>query len=146
MTDKSLLRESIAVALGVNAPRTSTLDTAVGLATMANLPLRIIHVNLLRDYPIDPDSPEWEREGGKTVEMLSAWVSEELAKCNLAYQWHVEKSKGLSCIIDFAMENNAKYLVIGAPRLSSNHKIANFFTHFSHKSLGRPRFPLVVAP
>ena len=146
MTDKVLHRESIAVALGLNAPRTNTLDTAIGLATMANLPLRIIHVNLLRDYPVDPDAPEWEREGGKTIEILAEWVSEALSRCNLPYQWHVEMNRGLNCIIDFAMENNAIYLVIGAPRLSSNHKFANFIGHYSHKTPGGLQIPLVVAP
>jgi nucleotide-binding universal stress UspA family protein len=90
------------------------LAVAADLASELRARLHVVHVIDLRDYPVDPDSPDWE--AGEATELAAERAEVERALADRAPDWHYEVQRGnpVRALAEAADREQARMIVVGA--------------------------------
>ncbi|MFL6160683.1 MAG: universal stress protein [Jatrophihabitantaceae bacterium] len=125
------------------------LTVAAELAADLGARLAVVHVVDLRDYPADPDLPDWEGAGAARLAAERTEVEGILA--NWSGQWTYELVRGepARAIADIAAREHARMIVVGSrggsgfgAALDRVLSAARSVTH----SLERADTPVLVVP
>jgi nucleotide-binding universal stress UspA family protein len=91
----------------------SALSVAADLALRIQAHLHVVHVINLRDFPIDPDRPDWEEQAQVTVRDHEAMAAVQLSGWPGQWTYHNERGdagRGLSAVAD---QHDALMIVVG---------------------------------
>jgi nucleotide-binding universal stress UspA family protein len=92
----------------------TALGTAADLGARLNAELRVVHAVDLGDYPIDPDSADWEEQAAVNLEAERRSVSEALADYPFGWSYVAVRSEPAQALVSIADEVDALMIVIGA--------------------------------
>lgn len=124
------------------------LDIAAGLATRLRASLKVVHVVDLSDFPIDPDSSDWDTAAEAALEEQRSEVTRALAHFSEAWTFHIRRGDPARVLADMADQSSALMVVIGTGR---NGPLASLFRALegsvAHSLSGHQgRCPLLVVP
>lgn len=89
------------------------LTMATDLATRLDAHLHVVHIVDLRDYPIDPDSADWEEQGRATLaeEVEAAGVA--LAEWSGQWIYHQKHGDPVRALLAVAAAHDALMIIVG---------------------------------
>lgn len=90
------------------------LDTAIGLAQPLGALVRVVHVVEVGDYPVDPDSEDWEEWGRLNLELIGEQVRTYIRDLPGA-TFSVERGDPATVLHAIAGEAHAVMIVVGLP-------------------------------
>jgi nucleotide-binding universal stress UspA family protein len=102
------------------------LDTAIALARPLGAAVRVIHVVEAGDYPVDPDSEDWEEWGRLNLELIGEQVSTYIRDLPGAI-FSVERGDPATVLHDIATQAEAVMIVVGLP--AKGVGLSRLFTH-----------------
>ena len=136
--------------VGVNRHASShvALDTAAMLAARLGARLKVVHVVDLSDFPIDPDSADWDTAAAATLKEQRRQVTRQLALFTGTWTFHIRRGEPARVLSDMADECNAVMVVIGAGQDSSLAALVRSFGGSVARSLigHHRRRPVLVVP
>lgn len=89
------------------------LGVATDLATRLGAHLHVVHTVDLRDYPIDPDSADWEEQGRATLADEVGGVQTALAGWLGQWTYHQERGDPVCVLLAIAATHDALMIVVG---------------------------------
>jgi nucleotide-binding universal stress UspA family protein len=90
------------------------LDTAIGLAEPLGAVVHVVHVVELGDYPVDPDSEDWEERGRMHLELIGEQVSARIRAVPGA-TFSVDHGDPATVLHEVAADKGAVMIVVGLP-------------------------------
>jgi nucleotide-binding universal stress UspA family protein len=121
------------------------LETAIGLARPLRAVVRVVHVVEAGDYPIDPDSEDWEEWGRMNLELIREQVSTYIAELSGA-TFSVERGDPATVLHTLAGEADAVMIVVGLPTKGVG-PLSRLFTHPVSTSVTRHvHTPVLLVP
>jgi len=124
------------------------LTFAIDLARRLDAHLDIVHVVDLRDYPVDPDSDQWESGSSErlafAVELVRAGVGK---KSTQSWSYHAWRGDPVHLLATVAEENGALMIVVGthgAGLAATFHRITS--GSVSRGLIGHSHVPVLVVP
>ena len=136
--------------VGFDRDRSSVeaLERAAQLTTRLLIPLHVVHAVDLRDYPIDPDGPDWENEARATLRDEERTVHDVLDRFDCVWSYQAGRADPADLLIKVASETEALMIVVG----SHGQGIGTALTHLLEGSIehrllsGRPPCGVLVVP
>jgi nucleotide-binding universal stress UspA family protein len=130
----------------------AALATAAGLADELAAALHVVHVIDLRDFPVDPDSVDWERAGSRRLESERAEVAEQLHAFAGRWDYDLERGNPAHAIAAAALQSQARMIVVGAHvgsrfggalehLLRASRSVAHALEHSEHADI-----PVLIVP
>lgn len=92
---------------------TAALEAAADLASRLDAALYVVHVVDIRDYPIDPDSPDWEGRAQETIAGERASASRTLVGRELTWSFSVLSGDPAAGLARVAGGVDALMIVVG---------------------------------
>lgn len=89
------------------------IRVAVDLATRLGAELHVLHVVDLHDFPIDPDSSDWEEQAQRTLEQERHQAEHLLAVCPGTWTYHIERGDPVRALTTLADDLHALLIVVG---------------------------------
>jgi nucleotide-binding universal stress UspA family protein len=123
------------------------LTVAADLARRLGARLHVVHAISLDDYPVDPDSADWEEQGAADVAKQRRHVERLLR--NTGVDWDYEARRGqppvvLACA---AAEHDALLIVVGSRGEGVRRALARLGDpSVSHSVIAHQARPVVVVP
>lgn len=96
-----------------SAPSRRALVLAVELATRLNARLHVVHVVDLRDYPIDPDSADWEQQGRERLAAEFEAVKSTLTGWIGDWSYDVQRGDPARVLTGAAENDHAMMIIVG---------------------------------
>lgn len=126
----------------------AALSTAAALATRLHARLEVVHVVDLADFPIDPDSPDWETSAEATVEDQRRQVTATLASFTGTWALHVRRGTPATVLAATADDSNALMIVLGAGQRGAAAALARMVDGSTVRDLVGPRQrrPVLLVP
>jgi nucleotide-binding universal stress UspA family protein len=90
------------------------LDVAMDFANRLNASLHIVHIVNLSDYPIDPDSADWETYASERLAEEKAMVAEALRDHQRSWSYYVGRGDPARRLMRVAQENDALMIIVGS--------------------------------
>ncbi len=90
------------------------LSVAAALTMRLGAHLDIVHVVDLHDYPIDPDSPDWEERAAAALKEEYERVSSHMEGVGVDWTYYPERGEPVQALISVADEHDALMIVVGA--------------------------------
>lgn len=109
----SRVAQAIVVGHARSAASSRALTVAAELATDLGARLYVVHVVEQRDYPIDPELPDWEIAGAAQLEVERAEVEQALAGWPGDWAYDLRRGDPVHAIIQVAARENARLIVVG---------------------------------
>ena len=136
--------------VGVNRHPSSyvALQTAARLATQLRARLKVVHVVDLSDFPIDPDSFDWDTAAEAAQEEQRRQVTRELAHFGGPWTFNLQRGDPARVLTDMANQSAALMVVIGSGRSGALASLLRALKGSVGHSLIGPhrRCPLLVVP
>lgn len=125
-----------------------TLYCASALATRLHARLDVVHVVDISDYPIDPDSPDWETAAVDGLNELRQKVTRHLASRPETWAFHVRHGTPATVLTAMANQNHALMIVLGAGRRGPAAALARMVDGSVIRALTAPQcqLPVLVVP
>ena len=121
------------------------LDTAIGLARPLGALVRVVHVVEAGDYPVDPDSEDWEEWGRMNLELITEQVRAYIGDLPGA-TFSVERGDPATVLHAIAGEAGAVMIVVGLPTKGVG-PLSRLFTHPVSASVTRHvHTPVLLVP
>lgn len=121
------------------------LETAVGLARPMGALVWVVHVVETGDYPVDPDSEDWEEWGRMNLELIGEQVSTYIRDLPGA-TFSVERGDPATVLHSIAAEAGAVMIVVGLPTKGAG-PLARLFTHpVSNSVTKHAQTPVLLVP
>ena len=126
----------------------AVLRTAADLADGLHAAVHVVHVIDLSDYPIDPDSPNWERDAQATLAAEQRAVEAALAGRGASWTYHAAHGSPVGLLRQVADAHDAKMFIVGtrgegagsiASRLLGAPSVSHGLIAHSHR-------PVLVVP
>jgi nucleotide-binding universal stress UspA family protein len=89
------------------------LTVAAELARDLGARLSVVHVVESRDYPVDPDLPDWEQQGAARLAQERAEVEDSLADWPIDWQYELWRGDPARALADAAGRLQARLIVVG---------------------------------
>lgn len=89
------------------------LLVAVDLAERLGARLHIVHVVDLLDYPVDPDSSDWEERGRIALDVEHERVEALMAGARVDWTYYPERGEPVRAITAIADRHDALMIVVG---------------------------------
>ncbi|HTW21113.1 MAG TPA: universal stress protein [Mycobacteriales bacterium] len=120
------------------------LVVAAALATALDATLVILHVVDLEDYPVDPDSEEWETAAKRTIDQERQEAAQLLASSRVQWAFETARDEPVHALARAAHDHDALFIVVGA----SGRGLAQRLLHGSvpQALLRKQRKPVLVVP
>jgi nucleotide-binding universal stress UspA family protein len=123
------------------------LEVAADLAARLNAHLHVVHAVDLSDYPIDPDSPDWEDRAASVLTADRDDVREQLAARSGGWTYHAGRADPVHLINAVADECDAVMVVVGTRGSGPRATVQRLFDgSVSHKLIGHQHRPVLVVP
>lgn len=125
----------------------NALAHAVQLGARLGAAIHILHVIDLADYPIDPDTSDWEREAQRTVDAEEAEVRALMVDFPGIWTYSTSRGDPLSELRQAADLHDAAMVILGAHGDTPRASLARFLRRSLSQSLVRSlRRPVLVVP
>lgn len=89
------------------------LAVAADFARRLDARLHVVHAIDLRDFPTDPDTPDWEDAGDLAVARAAQEVRDRLADQAVGWTYHAWRGSPVRLLILVAEETDALMMVVG---------------------------------
>jgi nucleotide-binding universal stress UspA family protein len=123
------------------------LTVAIDIARRLHAQLRVIHIVELIDYPIDPDSVDWEQQCVRTLDEQRSWVERTLAGSGLEWAYEVRRGDAAVELARAAAEYDALFIVVGSRGAGLGAAISRLERpSVSHRAIGCQGRPVLVVP
>lgn len=109
----SRVAQTIVVGHARSAASQRALSVAVELATDLGARLYVVHVVDQRDYPVDPELPDWEAAGAAQLAAERAEVEQVLAGWSGEWSYDLRHGDPVHAISEVAAREHARMIVIG---------------------------------
>jgi nucleotide-binding universal stress UspA family protein len=119
------------------------------LATRLRAALHVVHVVDLSDYPIDPDSPDWEQQARQTLAAEQHDVESALADLPGSWTYHAAHGDPVALLRQVADSYDALMFIVGSRGESAAHVISRLLgtrPSVSHGLIARSHRPVLVVP
>ena len=104
---------TIVVGYASTAASRRAVQEAARLATDLDAVLHVVHVVDLRDYPVDPDTPDWDSAGEARLMQERREVEGLLAEHRLDWTYDLLRGDPARGIADTAARHHAYMIVVG---------------------------------
>jgi nucleotide-binding universal stress UspA family protein len=117
---------------------------AAALADALGATLLVLHVVDIEDYPIDPDSAEWEAEADRTIQRERLDAEQLLAGSTVEWTYETARGDPVPALATAAHEHDVMFIVVGA----SGRGLAQRLLHGSvpQSLVRKQRKPVLVVP
>jgi len=138
---------SIVVGYASSAASRRALSVAATLATDLGVRLHVVHVVDLRDYPVDPELPDWERQGADRLAAERAEVDALLADWPGDWSYDLQRGDPARALAAIATREQARMIVVGsrAARSVALEWLGGGLRSVPH-ALERADVPVLVVP
>ena len=89
------------------------LSVATDLATRLDAHLHVVHVVDLRDYPIDPDSADWEEQGRAALADEVEQARAALAGWSGQWTYHQKRGDPVRALLAVAAAHDSLMVIVG---------------------------------
>jgi nucleotide-binding universal stress UspA family protein len=124
------------------------LSVATDLALRLDAHLHVVHIVDLRDYPIDPDSADWEQQGRDNLADEVEAARAELAGWSGQWTYHQKRGDPVRALLAVAAAHDALMIVVGTHGAGMGAALQHLMggaTSVSHGLLRHHR-PVLVVP
>jgi nucleotide-binding universal stress UspA family protein len=123
------------------------LLVAVDLAGRLGGRLHIVHTVCLTDFPVDPDTWDWEAQGAAMLAVERRHVEELLADAPLRWTFEARYGDPAGQLADAAAEHDALLIVVGSRGEGFRRALARLVDpSVSHGVIQRQHRPVLVVP
>jgi nucleotide-binding universal stress UspA family protein len=121
---------------------------AARLAVRLAVPLHVVHVVASDDFPVDPDSWNWEAEAARAVEDQLEALHALLAPVPVIWDHRLRQGDPASVLLAVADEVDAPFVVVGTHGTGRARVESALLGHrsVSHAAIGRGARPVLVVP
>jgi nucleotide-binding universal stress UspA family protein len=121
---------------------------AARLAVRLALPLHVVHVVASDDFPVDPDSWNWEADAARAVEDQIEALRALLAAVPLVWDHRLRQGDPAAVLVETADEVDAPFVVVGTHGTGRARVESALLGHrsVSHAAIGRGARPVLVVP
>lgn len=119
------------------------------LAGRLGAALHVVHVVDLSDYPIDPDSPDWEQQAQETLAAERHEVESALADLPGSWTYHAAHGDPVALLRRVADSYDALMFVVGSRGENAGSVISRLLgtrPSVSHGLIARSHRPVLVVP
>lgn len=125
----------------------AVLRVGAELAARLGAALHVVHVVDLSDYPIDPDSPDWERDAQATLAAEQATVETALADLGTSWTYHAAHGDPVALLRQVADTHDALMVVVGSRGEGAATVLSRLLEpSVSHGLIARTHRPVLVVP
>ncbi|GAA4767070.1 universal stress protein [Actinomycetospora chibensis] len=127
----------------------AVLHHGADLAVRLGAALHVVHVVDLSDYPIDPDSPDWEQQAQKTLAAEQHDVESALADLPGSWTYHAAHGDPVALLRQVADHYDALMFIVGSRGESAGGVISRLLgtrPSVSHGLIARTHRPVLVIP
>ncbi|MGI8524546.1 MAG: universal stress protein [Nocardioides sp.] len=122
------------------------LDTAIDLGIRLDAHIRVVHVRALDDYPVDPDSEDWEGQGQAHLVLIRRQVAALLTPGMPGSTYSEERGDPAHVLQDVATASGALMIVVGLPS-SGTGPLSRLFTRPVSVAITKhPECPVLMVP
>lgn len=125
----------------------AALTFAVDLARRLGAHLDVVHVVDLRDYPVDPDSDDWESTSSANLTRTAEHVRAAVADDTQPWSYYTWRGDPVHLLATVAEENGALMIVVGthgAGFSATFHRMTS--GSVSRGLIGHSHIPVLVVP
>jgi nucleotide-binding universal stress UspA family protein len=134
---------TIVVGFSRHASSGSALAAAAQLGIRMNTSLVVVHAVEVEDYPIDPDSWNFEEEGERTITEHKETVSSLLANTGCRWTFQVVRGDPVDALIRVARDVDALMIVVGSRAFK--HRVLRSRIHpVAGEVIDRGEYPVLV--
>jgi nucleotide-binding universal stress UspA family protein len=121
---------------------------AARLAVRLAVPLHVVHVMATDDFPVDPDSWDWEADGARAVEEQAQALATMLGGVPVLWDHRVHQGDPAMVLVEVAEDVDAPFIVVGTHGTGRARVQSAMLGHrsVSHAAIGRGLRPVVVVP
>lgn len=121
---------------------------AARLAARLSVPLHVVHTVATDDFPIDPDSWDWEADGARAIEDQAEMLRELLANAPVLWDRRVRQGHPATVLLAVAAEVDAPFVVVGTHGTGRARVQSALLGHrsVSHAAIDRGDRPVLVVP
>ena len=137
------------VVVGVDARPTSigALRTAMDLAGRIGAELAVVHAIDLRDFPVDPDSDDWEAEAQRNIQSQEEIVRAVMTGWDRRWLYRAIRGEPIRVLNGVAAQLEALMIVVGARDRRHRHDWGGWADHsIPHRLVGHAERPVLVVP
>lgn len=129
------------------APSAAALMFAVDLARRLDAHVHVVHIIDMDDVPVDPDSPDWERQVSETLTGERDRADRILAGSTVDWTYHLAHGFAADQLIKVADQYHALMIIVGRPRGGAASALDSLFRRsVSRQLIGTQKTPLVLVP
>ena len=138
-------RATIVVGFKDSSDGKHALTSALDIARRMNAQVNVVHVATLEDYPVNPDTPDWEIEGWHRLGDIREEAERLLAACPDA-RFIERRGDPAKVLHEVAEGCDALMIIVGLPRDG-----AGWVTHLMSRPVSRAvtrhvRRPVLLVP
>lgn len=123
----------------------AALNVAKDFADRLNVWLHIVHVVNLSDFPVDPDSADWESYERERLEAEQSMVVESLQDHPRGWSYYVGRGDPAQRLIRVAEENDALMIVVGSHGKGVRASLGRIIEPaVSHRLIQETQIPVLV--
>lgn len=136
---------SIVVGFDRQAQSRTALSTAADLAERMGARLYVVHAVDLSDYPIDPDSEEWEEDARESLAEERAQVQIMLGDLATGWEYHAVRGDPVRALLSEAQRHDALMIVVGSHGEGWRRSLERIFSpSVAHGIINRGATPVLV--
>lgn len=123
------------------------LGVAHDLADRLHAYLAVVHIVNLGDYPIDSDSPDWERQARLTLDEERSRVQRVLVDYRFGWSYEARYGLPVDVLLQVAEERDAFLIVVGRHGHGMSEGLRRLIDgSVSHRLMKRGARPVLVVP
>ncbi len=120
------------------------LQVAIDLAATIRAKLFILHVIDLQDYPIDPDSADWESSAEQTIAQERREAEAMLSGCSVDWFYDTARDEPAHALAKAAHDLDALFIIVGASRRGLGARLLH--GSVPEALMRKQRKPVLVVP
>ncbi len=126
----------------------TVLAAGVDLASRLGLTLHVVHAINLTDYPVDPDSANWERDGQSHVDADRRRAENMLRRSGITWTYRADRGDPVQLLRGVADEYDALMFIVGSSGEGPSRVVRRLLQSpsVSHALINRTHRPVVVVP
>lgn len=138
-------KAAIVVGFDRSLASVAALGKATELGGMLGAELRVVHAMDLSDYPVDPDSVDWEEQAAENLEDERQRVSAALAGYSGGWSYVAVRADPAAALNRAACELKAAMIVVGVRSHGWRHRLERLAGRsVSHRLINHSHVPVLV--